>query len=331
MAIGAALLGLTGSSQSPAQITVSVEWRSFGAPGNDIAEVGGMAEASGGKVLITDQKSSMIYSYDPSTRRTVLLSRPGQGPNETQLPSLATTLPDGGVAVHDLGNNRVVFYGADGGYRRTLTLIGAVQNPKGFASLQDGSLVLSGGRFRSARSVFRFHPGSGAITDSAVSAPSSRDRSAVIHVAGGALFRSADGSLLYSNSAPHGIYRITPLFDVLRIAADEALVPPIVDSFNKPITAPDGRPALAPQWYYDQSRMVAELASGNILNVITRVYREDSVWEVWSPSGHLVARTTVPLPYRPFNLTRDGLVLASIEDPSTGLPSAVGLRLVGIR
>jgi hypothetical protein len=290
-----------------------------------------MAEAAGGKVLITDQKSSAVYSFDPSTGRTVLLSRPGQGPNETRLPSLATTLPDGGVAVHDLGNSRVVYYGPDGSFRRTLTLIGAVQNPKGFASLPDSSLVLSGGRFGSARSVFRFHPGTGAITDSALSAPSSRDRSAVIHVAGGALFQSADGSLLYSNSAPHGIYRITPLLDVVRIAADEVLVPPIVDSFRKPITGPDGRPAFAPQWYYDQSRMVAELPSGNILNVITRVYRDDSVWEVWSPAGDLVARTIVPLPYRPFNLTRDRLVLASIEDPVTGQPSAVGLRIIGVK
>src|SRR5690606_1236492 len=103
-------------------------WSTAGARNDPLSYVGGMAETASGNVIITDQRNSVVYRFDPSTGSTAVVSRAGPGPNETRLPSLAANRPNGGVVVHDVGNGRLLEYDSVGLFRRTRPLLSAVQN-----------------------------------------------------------------------------------------------------------------------------------------------------------------------------------------------------------
>jgi hypothetical protein len=79
----------------------------------------------------------------------------------------------------------------------------------------------------------------------------------------------------------------------------------------------DGRRLTKPKWYYAQSRGVYLLQNGRILNVVTRVYQNDSIWEVWSSTGALLKRVRVHRAYRPFAVTGKGDMLVTYSDPDT--------------
>lgn len=112
------------------------------------------------------------------------------------------------------------------------------------------------------------------------------------------------------------------------IAEDRRLLPePTDESLHGPPDAGAGgsRRFL---WWHDRSTGVFELPGGRILNVVTRYYRGDSVWDLYARTGTLLSRTVVPRAYYAWDLTRDGHILASYRDRQTDEHLGVVLNLI---
>jgi hypothetical protein len=315
-------------ASTPQQLDIQIAWATKGPADQPFGAITGMAETANGAVLIADGINNVVYGRQVDGAITVV-SRTGRGPNEVLHPTLLANSPDGGVVAFDIGNGRFMKYDRNARFQRFVpAAAGTFTNPKGLAVTSDGSLVVSAGRFRSTHSVFLLDGESGTLRASAMAAAESRDPVAALQTTGGAVAVATDGSILYSNSAPHGIYRMdSKLAHGRLVAQDRSVVPPIADAFSTRINT-GGQVRIRHDWFYDQSRFVTQLADGRILNVITRKNRNDSLWEVWNVDGTLQGRTRVNRAYRPFGMTRGGYVLAAVEDPQTDEPSAVALRVL---
>jgi hypothetical protein len=53
------------------------------------------------------------------------------------------------------------------------------------------------------------------------------------------------------------------------------------------------------------------------LNVVTRFYRRDSLWELWDDDGRLITRTRIPRAYHPWAMVDGDHVLASYRTGDT--------------
>jgi hypothetical protein len=81
------------------------------------------------------------------------------------------------------------------------------------------------------------------------------------------------------------------------------------------------------QWRFPQSAGVFRLADGTILNVVWNAPANTSTWEVYRPTGGLLVRKRFARAYRPWALARNGDVLATVVDASTGEVVVVRLAL----
>lgn len=301
-------------------------WSTAGDPSNPFGEIGGMVESAAGVVLVSDQMTSSVYAIDPTTRRVRRLVRQGRGPGEVQTPGLMALATNGDVALWDLGQNAILVLDSTLRERGRIQLEQGIYNPKGFVVLPDGSFVLSGGTFRSAFGIHHFSA-DGKHLGSWLPAPETEDRAARIQLAGAPLAALPDGEVLFTRPAPHLIARLElATGGITPVAEDPNLLDPIGDDFHRKRLV-DGREVITPQWYYAQSRGVFELDDGFILNVVTRRYEGNSVWEIYSSTGQLQARRTLDRAYHPYAITRGGRILASYPDPRTDESIAVLLEL----
>lgn len=327
------MLGLAaGARAQEADARVVEAWSTGGPADAPFVVIAGMAEAPDGSIVISDSNHPALYRFDPETESFQVFDRKGKGPGELQTPTLAVGT-SGGVAVYDLGHPSVMHYDSTLSPTRFIRLHAAVMNPKGFAYLEDGTIVISGGvmgQVGSGRQAFAVHRFSseGERLEGYVPLAPARDPTALIHTAGGPLWALDRGGFLYSNSAPHRILAYDAEYREATIAADPEVLEPIVDRFSEPVMV-DGRQLLRHRWFYDQSRLAIPVPGGRILNVITRKYEGDSIWEVWTEGGTLVRRVHVPRAYHPFGATRSGEILATYTDADTDEYIAVGLRLEG--
>ena len=156
---------------------------------------------------------------------------------------------------------------------------------------------------------------------------------------GGAVHALPDGSFLYSQAAPHEIV----LFDLSSTPEDGWFPHPVV-AMPRLLEAPllkavdysieDGQPTWGFHTMWPQSAGVFELDNGHILNIVLMEAEGRSLWQVFDPSrdadgigAAIVAEVSVDRAYKPLSLCDNGDVLASVEDPVTGINDAVRLRL----
>ncbi len=134
-------------------------------------------------------------------------------------------------------------------------------------------------------------------------------------IAGGPLAIEKDGSVLFSQAAPHRIVRYTPTGTLVKLVAeDKSVVPPIGDDFV--VRKPD---AISYKWFFPQSRAIIPLNDGRILNVVRLNDERASIWELYDQSGRLLIRQRVQKAYEAWGLAKDGMtVIASYLDPETG-------------
>jgi hypothetical protein len=312
-------LGLTVLPAAAQDLTVTLQWATKGEEGGILfGTISGMAAGADGAVIIADDVNSALLTLDPLTGRVRTAARDGSGPGEVETPTLLAPHGDTAIALYDIGHAAVQIY------RRDMTPISRIQigrlitNPKGLAVLVDGSFVISGGMFRSEYAVHWFAP-DGRLRQSWTHSPESLGPSARLQTAGGPVWPLAGGGFLYSNSAPHRILRFADPAsrEPQQVAADSILLPAMTDDTWCAEEIVAGRRACSPRWYYDQSRAIFPLTGGRLLNVITRVYRGDSVWELWDDQGNLLVRKTVTVPYRPWGRVDEDHVLVSFRDVDT--------------
>jgi hypothetical protein len=296
----------------PGRVEIRETWATKGAPGQEFTWIGGMAENSDGSVWVTDSWNRVVVAFDRAGRSPRLIARKGKGPGEMEGPTLLAHRPRGGVAVYNVANGSVELFAENGRFERRVAIPTLVYSPKGFVVQPSGHFVLSGGTARGTTSIHRF-TADGEPAESWYPAQRSSDPRVQPHIAGGPLAVLADGSLLFSQAAPHRIFRFGPSGDVGRMfAEDRGLLKPVAEDFTR---VKDGWVTM--RWWFPQSRGVFPLSDGRVLNVVRNKEEGYSFWEVYSPRGRRIASARVERDYEPWAMARDGTLLASYTDPDT--------------
>ena len=310
-----------------------------------LSDVSGVAETSLGTVWIAGYSEVLaVDPRDPSGASDVMVAEgKGDGPGELLGADRIAITPDGHIAVHDLGRDAIEIYSAAGKPLRRVQLPFSVQWPKGFSVLASGDFVLSGGVPWIEAAIHRFNPAGkhlGSWADAAVS----EEWMARVVGTGGATHASPDGSLVYSNGAPHSIVR----YESPPIGDDGEPVGRTISEMPELLGAPgdavlvkgvdeEGVQYTSFNVWYPQSHAVFALDGGRVLNVIRRRDGDgdlETVWQLFEPRHEarhagthaLVAQGIVSVPYRLWFLCGNGEILATRMD-DLGVQTVVRLRM----
>lgn len=328
LAIAAATLAAGAwSLQLPAIAVVEVA-STKGDSSRPFGSVTSMVSAGTGLVLISDDKGKTVHRWSPPSGQVAVFAPPGQGPGEVQTPVLLAARPGGGVALYDVSTGLVLFDRALRFDRRVALRGGIVSNPKSLAVLADSSILVSGGRLTDPRQVHHYSPRGELLASYGDPPAKLTSVYARIQAAGGAV-RALPTGFLYSAGTPLRILRFSSntFASPSLVFEDPQLLPEMTEAtVTEPPTRDD--PGTGFLWWHDRSTGVFALADGRILNVVTRFYRNDSVWDLYSREGKHLARGTSPRAYYAWDLAPDGTVLASYRDRDTDEPVAVVLRIV---
>lgn len=332
-------LNLQLGAQATDRLTVTEVWV---ADGNtrleELTRITGAAESPLGTVWIASSRPGMVLAVAPNGDKSddFLVARDGDGPGELRGPGRVDVMPDGNMAVHDIGRNAVEVYTPAGEPVRRVIMPISVGWIKGFAALPGGGFVLSGGVFGNGHAIHQFDE-LGGYLHSWGEAMEAEDMMARFVGTGGALDVLPDGSLLYSRAAPHEIVRyqlptsgsvapsgrtIVSIGGLLESPGDDVLLK---------TTDENGVSYTTFRVWYPQSRGVFLMADGAILNVITHSNEDPelrhTIWQLFSPSGDLEAEArTDGVMYQPWFQCSNGDILASRHDV-LGVTSLVRLRV----
>lgn len=310
------------------RLSITEIWSTTGSAAvHEMGYVAGVAELGNTSVWVSEGlgKAALI-ALNAEGRSPRIVARAGSGPGEVGGPTLIARTAAGGLAVLDVSHLAVQVFDASGRFVERVPLSARVHNPKGFAALRSGQFVVSGGIPRNDYSLHLFGS-DGTLITSWHRAPRTRDPWAGVMVAGGPVYETKDGSILFSQAAPHAIIRFArPGGQPRVLSSDPALLQPVGDDFIR--TSGSGMQRQRRfQWFFPQSRAVFELPNGNIVNVVWFLDRGTSVWELYSPTGRRLARQEIARAYEPWSLAANGDILASYRDDDTDVHRVTRLRI----
>ena len=326
-------------------LTVTEVWAADGYSRIErVSDVRGVAETPLGTVWITSGSEILaVDPSDPSGAGDVMIAEgEGDGPGELESAhSMAITL-DGHVAVHDLGRDAIEIYSAAGEPLQRIQLPFSVTWTKGFAVLASGDFALSGGVPWIQAGVHHFSA-AGEHLGSWAEAAQVEDWQARVVGTGGSLHALPDGSLLYSNSAPHAVvrYEIPPADDGEPAGRIVSEMPDLLEAPGDAVLVKgvneEGVPYTSFAPGYPQSHAVFGLGDGRVLNVIRRQGEDgdrETLWQLFEPRPEssdaathaLVAERIVDVSYRLWFLCDNGDILASRSD-ALWVDTVVRLRL----
>ena len=322
------LFSITAVLVQQASVQVAEIASTKGEAASPFATISSLIEARPGQVVVSDDVASTLYVWHVSGDSVVVLARRGRGPGEVLTPTSMAQRPRGGFAVYDISNGILLFDRGMKFDRQVVLKGGFVSNPKGLAVLGDGSFIIAGGRLRDPRHLHRYDS-SGTWVEGYGEPPAGLESIySRIQTAGGAL-RSLPQGLLVSFGTPLRIVQFgnDGFRSVRAIAEDVALLPELTEAAVQGPPEPELQGARQFLWWHDRSTGVYALSDGRILNVVTRFYKGDSVWDVYTSDGRRVARSIIPRAYDPADMTADGHILASYRDPDTDERVATLLRV----
>jgi len=313
---------------SAQRLTITEMWSTTGSP--DVHQwvfVAGVGEAPDGGIWVSEGMARVgVVRLAAGGRGARVVARPGDGPGEVSDPSRFARTPAGGVAILDMGHRAVQVFDSAGRFVERVPLGVLVMNPKGFAVLRSGEFLITGGIARNPHQLHLFGP-DGTLRTSWHPAPRTDDPMAGVMIAGGPVTQARDGSILFSQAAPHALIRFDRPGSAGRvIAEDRDLLPAIGDDFFRH-TGSGANRVTRPNWFFPQSRAVCELGDGTLLNVVWFLERGTSLWEIYTPDGGRVARQWIRRAYVPWMLATDGTVLASYRDTETDEHRVARLRI----
>lgn len=327
-----AVAPLPGSASAQQQLEITELWTSEGVDGLLLASVDGVAETPHGMIWVSDPRIETVWTIDPRAGTAAVVARSGEGPGEVEGPDRIAALPDGNMAIFDMGKVEIVT--PEGIPVRRVRLPIELSWPRGFAVLPSGGFAVSGGIYSIDAAIHEFDSAGRLVRSWGDQSPALGFRERIVG-SGGALYAGANG-LLYSQAAPHRIteYAYGPGDKPTgRIVAEmpELLIHPgdgvIVETGEGETWQRIFRP------YFPQSRAVFELPDGRVLNVV--VYEDDgySTWQLFGAQPDetglhpLDAVGRADTAYVPWFLCPDGTILATRIAPATGEPIVVRLRV----
>lgn len=306
-------------------LDIRVRWSADGRS-LQLRSVGGMVEGPNGTVWVSDPRRGRIVALDAAGRLDHVVADSAVAGAEVSVPERMVRTDEGGVAVHDVGVSAVLLYDALGRFVRSVGLSASLMNPKGFAVTPSGAFLLTGGIDANGFSVHRFGR-DGRLQVSWVPVPATRSIRAGLMTAGGPVFVTPPGEVLFSQAAPH---QITLFSDSARelgvVASDPRLVPAIGDAIIVD-TVIDGEWTRFIRWLYPQSRGVFMRLDGTILNVVVLPEERRSIWQLYARDGRLLRQRAIGRAYVPWTQTSTGDILASYWGPDSDRPVAVRLEI----
>lgn len=330
IALSLFLIGLSGAAQIGAQeLALREVTATKGSAQVPFGVINDMLEIADGRVLVTDDVVGVVHAWVPERNTVVRFARNGQGPGEVTVPSRMAGRADGGFGIYDVGASAVLLFDAGGQPGRVVRLEGGiVSNPKSMAILDDGSFVIAGGRLTDPRHLHRYSEEGRYLGSYGGPHPDLEERMPLIQAAGGALRSHPEGGFVFSHGAPLRIERFPgdSFDDPDQFTEDLSVLPELRE---EEIYVPSERSpeAMVFRWWHDRSTGIVVLPDGRLLNVITRFYEGDSVWDLYSPDGSLEVRRVIDRPYYLYGTTADGRLLASYRDEVTDEHVAVILQL----
>lgn len=282
-------------------------------------------ELNDGRILVSDDVVGVVHLWDPERNNLVRFARNGQGPGEVRVPSRMAAHPHGGFGIYDLGVPAMLLFDAEGRHERVVRLEGGiVSNPKSVAILGDGSFVIAGGRLTDPRHLHRYSSEGRYLESFGGPHRHLVGRMPLIQSAGGALWAHPEEGFIFSHTAPLRIerFRENSLGVPELLAEDLRILTELRE--DELIERIPG--ATVFRWWHDRTTGVVRLSDGRTLNVITRFYEGDSVWDLYSRDGTLETRTVVDRAYYLFRETAEGRLLASYRDTETDEHVAVVLE-----
>lgn len=288
--------------------------------------ISSMIAVDSGRVVVSDAESSTLYLWNPRSSDIKILARRGDGPGEVRQPTIMAHLPEGGFAVYDPVRSGIHLFNKDLRFDRLLHIIGVISNPKDMLFLPDWSFVIAGGKLSDPRHLHYFDSSGRRVAAFGDPSPHLSSFSAKIQAAGGALALRTSGGILFSYSAPLRIVQFRrPFVDPAILVEDTKILPELhEDSVYEQGSRPGSRRFL---WWHDQTTALIPLPDGRMINVITRYYRGDSVWDLYDASGKLISRTVVDRAWYPHDLIGADRIVASYRDRATDEHVATIVRL----
>jgi len=330
--------------QQERELVLTEAWRVHGATLHDgLTSVAGLAEAEPGAIWVSDMAAGRgrVLRFDQSQETDVrVVAGYGEGPGEVWGPGRLGVATDGSVAVYDIGRGGVEVYAPSGEPLRRVRFPVRVTWVKGFDVLPAGGFVISGSVPGIDAAIHYFGREGRLLRSWGHQAPADNWRAGLI-ATGGAVSGIPDGSVLYSQGAPHWIARYEIPSggagdDDLRehpVAALEGLLDAPGDAVIVE-TVEDGVPIRSFDVSYPQSRAVWMVEGGLVLNIVVLKDNGESTWQLFDQSEgpaegdtRLVAETRVSEPYSPWFRCQNGDILASLTDPETDVPIIVRLEL----
>ena len=325
----------------PQTLVVTEVWRVHGATLLDgLTSVAGLAEATTGAIWVSDMSPGhgRVLAFDPTNiAPATLVGGQGEGPGEVSGPGRMAITSGGSLAVYDVGRAGVELFSSSGEPLRRVRFPIRVSWEKGFDVLPSGGFVVSGSVPGIDAAIHEFDREGRLLRSWGDQAQADNWRARLI-ATGGAVHGLSDGSVLYSQGAPHRIVRYeihgNDPDDVRErpVAALEALLGAPGDAVIVEAVE-DGVPIRSFNVSYPQSRAVWLTEDGLVLNIVVSEEDGASIWQLFdesegSPDGdaRLVAETRVGEAYSPWFRCRNGDILASLTDPVTDVPIIVRLK-----
>lgn len=208
------------------QLVVTEAWRVDGATLLDgLTSVTGLAETESGEIWVSDMSGGRgrVLKFDRSQPAGMtVVGDYGEGPGEVWGPERMAVTDDGNVAVYDLGRAGVEVYAPSGESLHRVRFPVRVTWGKGFDVLPFGGFVVSGSVAGIAGAIHQFDH-EGRLRRSWGDQSQADNWRASLMATGGAVQALSDGSVLYSQGAPHRIVR----YEIPGSATDEVRELPV--------------------------------------------------------------------------------------------------------
>lgn len=311
-------------------------WSSDEVANLELAWVDGVVETPLGTIWISDSSIPAVISINPKGGDPIVVARGGEGPGEIRTPDRIALTPEGNIAVFDLERG-VEIFAPGGDHLQRIPFRVGLSWPRGFAALDGGRFVVSGA-LPGVSAPLHLFDDQGRLLASWEQPPDAKGWRARMVGGGGPVHATSDGSLLYSQAAPHRIakYSFSPEPSKSPRGTLVAEMPRLLRHPGDGVVVETGEGAnLSRSFrpYFPQSAGIFQRDDGSVVNVIR--YKDDgrSVWQVFrgneSGRARLVGEARAETAYVPWHLTADGDFLASRTDPATDVPTVVRLRLTG--
>jgi hypothetical protein len=109
-----------------------------------LGQVGGLAVADDGTVLVVDRQAPALRAYDVQGKHVRTFGAPGGGPGEYESPDGGiAVLVDGRIALRDPGNGRIMVYDPSGEENATWRLRGGFRTSRSMYRDRDGVIYTS--------------------------------------------------------------------------------------------------------------------------------------------------------------------------------------------